>query len=217
MKYQYRFPRTEAATDNMDSAMLAGLMATLGHPQSPDLRAYLYGRWGIVRCPERLHEEDWCQNPFNVTRDQLAPMIAGLVAQGHILYAQCLCKAIEQRGWRAQNSEADKPGSIKPWYNGADLFFGAEKEFCKNVLAMGYTNKKSYFWLSVKIWWHCFISPYHEPNQLIALMATAGPKYIVRWKTLHPNWKECVSNYWLTSSRQDQEMNDFIIKTLEEV
>lgn len=211
MKWLNGFPRDENCTDNMDSARLSGLLACLNHQQAPDLRSYLYSRWGIVRCPTPLNAEDWCQNPWNVTRDQLVPVIAGLVAQGHILDAQCLCKAIEARGWRAQNSEADKPGSIKPWYNGPDWFFGAEKEMCRNILRSGDNDS----WLRAKILWDTKINPWHEPSQLICMMSLAGPEYIDGWKYLHPDWKRCVREYWLTGSRQDQEVNDFVIEALE--
>ncbi len=66
-------PRDQGATDFMDSARLAGLMAIIKHPQAPDCREYIVDGY-TTRHPSL--------SPTDFSRDQLLCLSAGLFAQG---------------------------------------------------------------------------------------------------------------------------------------
>ena len=222
------FPRCNGATDNMDSAMLAGMMAVTQHPRAISCTKYKIDNWTIVRCPIADHDGDWCQNPNNVTLDQLIPIIAGLWVQGRNLEAKMLCKSAKERGWLAQNFERDKPGSTKyPYphfyeedgkrkfklYDGPDRVWCAQREFMKNIL---YDTCEDY-WLEKYIKFHAYLTPLKESNQLTAMMlASVSPKmYVTQWRFHNTRWRECVRDYYCAPARNEPRFAEHVVGYLE--
>lgn len=197
MIFVNNYPRDTGASDMMDSARLAGLMALFNHPMAYKemLEGYELGDGMIARCPVAEHEGDWCENPFNATRDQVICLAAGLYKLGMFEQTNRILRAHEARGWRAQNVEYDKPGSSKKFPNGADWLSPSHRNHLRLCAGQKPTHTGS-AWLWQDIVYGCYVDPWHEPNQLISMMVVAGPKYVQWWKAHHPDWKKSLQLYW---------------------
>lgn len=68
-------PKDSGASDYQDSARLAGIMATFGHSQAPDLSKY------IVSGKYRRHPVEY---KYSMSRDQTVCLFSGLKAQGKV-------------------------------------------------------------------------------------------------------------------------------------
>lgn len=69
-------------------------------------------------------------------------------------------------------------------------------------------------WLWADILYSAYVDPMAEPNQLIAMLVVAGPKWVRRWMRLNKNWREAVMAYW-GGWRNEAEFAEFIIYRLE--
>lgn len=217
------YPVMKNATDAMDSAMLAGMMATFDHPDmSPQLLSKYVNQDGeVVRCPAVMHDGDYSQNKNNVTRDQMVPVCAGLNNYGLYHITNKILQATINRGWRAQNSEADKPGSKKKFPNGADWFSPSQRNFMRRS-AMVKTNKLGRISLWLDIAWNCYVQPWSEPNQLICMMMTAKNhiKRMKWWISHHPDWRRAIKQYYCDVrigkyDRGEKDFADFLISEIE--
>lgn len=190
-------PRTKGETDFMDSARLAGMLATFGHWQAPDLRIYMKPKsYLCLRYPHVDPNNAASNNPLNVTRDQILCLASGLAYQGHQGQAFDLAYRAFHSGLiaRAQNIEADVPGSVKPWYNGADILTPADMGHlirCYGGAADAYQN----LWLKAEIWLHNTVTPMREPNQLMCKAKVAGDEY-ERLLLRNPKFFQSIWNYW---------------------
>jgi hypothetical protein len=186
----HNLPRDLGATDTMDSARLAGLMATFDYPGCPDLRHYLIGDQ-LVRHPYDFP----ANNPNNCTRDQLLCIVVGLNKQGHYKECDLLYKAAANRDWFCQNTEADVPGSVKKFPNGPDWLSPADRDTLSIAAGRGGTFG-GYLFLLLSILFNSTFTPTREPNQLISQCVMAGPKWVKLYKILTPKWKTAINNYW---------------------
>ena len=188
MKFIQGYPREEGATDMMDSARLAGLVAMCESWIAVDLGPYVQG-YEAVRCPIGAP----ANNPKNFTRDQLICLAAGLSVQGNFKALAKLEEAAMVRGWRAQNTEYDVPGSKKPWYNGADLLLPQDRYFLR--MCQGF--KGSWFgklMLKAEIVFNGWFTPLREPNQLIAKCLIC--EELEFYKKTNKRWAEALHAYW---------------------
>ena len=106
-------PTDVGASDYMDSARLAGIMAVFGHPQMTKEKILLYmiNESQAVRYPFSDPYNPASNNPNNFTRDQLVCLAAGLKVLGCDEACKQLLKAARERNYRAQNIESDIVGS----------------------------------------------------------------------------------------------------------
>lgn len=204
---EYGLPKDTGATDKMDSARLAGIMSMIGHPSAPDLSKYIIGDQA-VRHP---HEEP-ANNPNNFTRDQLMCLVAGLHAQGRTDICKSLYLAAKKRGYKAQNSEYDYPGTTKKFPNGRDILSPS------NMLALRIAAGEKGFalghiWVVIDILFNAIFTPTREPNQLICQLYVISKKYLKLYKFLTPKWKLAITEYW-GGWRGEPELADQMINWL---
>jgi hypothetical protein len=183
-------PQDEGATDKMDSARLAGMMAIVNHPLTPDLTSYVIGNLA-VRHPQEVPSN----NPLNFTRDQLMCLVAGLRKQGHLEACRALYEAAKTRGWFAQNSEADHPGTVKKFPNGRD-YLSPSNRMVLAICAGHKGNIIGYAWLAMDLAYNAIITPTREPNQLLAQLSVVSPKWTKAYKLMTPKWREAIRGYW---------------------
>ena len=203
-------PKDTGASDKMDSARLAGIMALVDHPLAPNLTAYVVGDMG-VRHPQEVP----ANNPLNFTRDQLMCLVAGLAKQGHIEACKALYEAAKSRHYFAQNSEADYPGTTKKFPNGRD-YLSFSNRMILSICAGNKGNLIGYSWLLMDIVFNAIFTPTRESNQLIAQLLVAGPKWIKLYKLITPKWRQAITDYWCTW-RQEPELAKMLIDKLEGV
>jgi len=206
------FPKDVGATDMMDSARLAGLIKVFNYPAPVDISKYVTEQLVAVRSPVTSHDaiDDREVNPNNVTFDQLIPLIAGLEASAKYFGSYFLCTKIRDRGWRAQNVEADASGTEKPWYNGADIASPVHREYINNLL----DGRKNTFWLRIAILFHAYITPISEPHQLICMIATTDVSLFKMWTEHNKKWRDSLRYYW-GGWRGMKSFGEHIIKEIE--
>ena len=193
------FPKPAGATDWMDSAHLAGMMALVKHPaMSSDLIrkyvVYVDGQLKGVRCPEDA--SGLCPaNPNNFTRDQLIPLVAGLYKMGRQDEVKALLRLAIDSHYRAQNIEKDVPGSVKRFPDGADILLPSHINHLR--ICSGIKPKLlGKFILCLQVVINGIFTPMSEPNNLIAMCYVAGPSYIKFLKLTNPNINKAVEEYW---------------------
>lgn len=189
-------PKDVGATDKMDSARLAGLMVLFDYKaESIDLMKYIkYDENGVV-VAMRHPTEVPSNNHKNFTRDQMNCLIAGLKKQGHAGTVRKLYYAAKDRGYRAQNTEADHPGTLKKFPNGADIL---APDTMNHLRICGDLEPKllGKINLRLSILYNAKFAPLSEPNQLISVMMMAGPEYVRMWKKYNKNWQTAIRYYW---------------------
>lgn len=209
----YSLPKDIGASDWQDSCRLAGLMAMINHPKAPNMRYYVKHLLGVgavgVRCPI----EPPADNPNNFSRDQLMLLVAGLHAQKKFYLAECLYDAAKARGYRAQNTEHDYPGTTKKFPDGPDILFPSAVNHLKLASQLsgsflGYVN------LTLDILINAAFTPTREPNQLIAMCVVAGPKWVAFYKKVTPKWRTAIREYW-SGWRGEPEIAEMFIQFLE--
>jgi len=207
-------PKDNGATDYMDSARLAGLLSTFSHPAAPSCWHYIV-QGQAVRHPDEFP----ANNPKNFTRDQLLPLIAGFYFEGGISSpARKLYEGALARGCRAQNTEADVPGSTKKFPNGADIL----NPFHMLVLATA-AGKVNPFWALTgrlfaifEILFNAAFTPTREPNQLLCSLMVLGPAWVRFYKHVTPKWKEALILYW-TGWRNEVALASFLIERVDRI
>ena len=195
-QYLDGFPRDNGATDFGDSSRLAGVMALVNHPDTPDLSLYVIEKDGQslgVRFPLEDLFNPGSNNPLNFTRDQLLPLMAGLHKQGQQNVNKRLLDGIVSRGWRAQNIERWEPGSEK---RHADIFSPSAR--LAIVKSAGVKPSPALFitgysFLLLDVLWASIMPKKFEINQTIAVAYLLGLLPIIR---LIPDFKEKLTYYW---------------------
>lgn len=178
-------PRDNGADDYADSARLAGLMALLNHPQAPDLRDYVVeDAYTLCRHPT------YPANDFS--RDQLIPFLAGLCRRTGTTWGRDYTKYKPSNGDWLSPSQQD------------------------HIRMCCYTTptKLGRAWLWLDILYSCYVDPVAEPNQLIAMLVIAGPRYLNFWKRHNPRWRASLQLYWC-GWRNEPAWCSFMIQALE--
>lgn len=140
---------TNMTIDGMDSAMRAGVIKTFGPKSDPPFGRVLISSYVLdgglcVRCPKSNVES---MNPWNLSRDQMMCLLAGLRAENSYLSikkAREVFWACAKRGFFSQNFERDKPGSKK--YLWPHVFYKDSKPDSTTVLKTFNWKKLSFDW-----------------------------------------------------------------------
>lgn len=201
------YPTEEGATTWGDSARLAGMMALVNHPKTPDLRGYVDYRGGC-RCPAMWPERDH----RSFTRDQLLPLAAGLCKQGALADTKYLYLLAKKSGWRAQNTHTEQ-GTLKPWYNGPDWLSPSDRSHLAECAEFTNVHTLGKDWLRMEIQFNAKFTPEREPNQLIAKCYIA--RELAYYVEHTPRWREAVMLYW-GGWRAEPELGQMIIKLVED-
>lgn len=212
------FPIVNGATDAMDSAHLCGLMFFVEHPEAKS-KAYTIlnyadvydGNLVLMRCPYESSGLD-PSNYKNCTRDQLICYMAGLYEFKFNTTAGNLLKAAKKRGYRAQNTEKDIPGSTKKFPDGADFLDPSHVGYMKICAGL----KANWFekaWMLARIKIASKFSPLKEPNNIIVMSIVYGYADILRKS--NPQIYAAINLYW-KGWRAEPELAGMLIKKLED-
>ena len=215
-------PKDLDATDYADSARLVGLLLLTKHPQAPpaDLSFLYYQNHLCLRYPfpDPLGNLS-SNNPLNVTRDQILCLAAGWASLKPNPFAifttmDLLKQTIERSIWpkRAQNTEADVVGSMKPWWNGADIYSPADINHFRLCAGLKGTLL-GYAFLRLEIAVHNHFTPEREPNQLLCKAIIAGPKYVALMRS-NSKLIKAIYTYWGVD-RGEYELANHIINFIE--
>lgn len=206
------FPKPAGASDWMDSAHAAGMIVYYGLPgfDHKKIREYVLASNEAVRCPYDNSNLD-PSNPKNFTRDQLVQLATGLSVNDKDLVKVLYDEAVK-RNYRAQNTEADVPGSVKKFPNGADLLTPSVMNHLR--LCSGQKPKLlGKIWLMIDIAFNGVFSPMSEPNNMISMSLFAGDFYVKFMKLTNPKLKDAIIEYWC-GWRAEPELAQLIIKRL---
>jgi hypothetical protein len=73
-------------------------------------------------------------------------------------------------------------------------------------------------WLKAEIYWHSYVQPLDEPNQIIALCSVYGDEYLKLWTNHNKLWKWSIYRYWSQLDgawRGEPELAEWVIKYVE--
>lgn len=197
--------------DGGDSASRVGIMALCGSEQDRKIIS-LYEQVGL--CMRHPTQEPW-DNTGNFTRDQLVCLAAGMAKSSYHNASVRIYKSHKERGWRAQNVDKDYPGTRKTWPDGPDWLAPDVRLHLR--LCAGQDSRYyfiGYLFLFVSLVYNTLIKPDAESNQFICQLVIAGPKWVKRYKRMHPNWRKPIVEYW-SGWRDNGEIAGEIIKLLE--
>ena len=211
------FPRPNGATDWLDSAHLAGLMAFVGHEKMSIEKLGKYFNFETLlatRCP-RDNSGLNPSNPNNFTRDQLICYLSGFY-KSYPVIPWALLKAAKSRGYRAQNTEKDIPGSTKKFPDGPDILDPSHVGYMK-ICAGLKANWFERLWMLARIKISSKFFPLKEPNNIIVMSIVYGYADIL--KKSNPQIFQAIKNYWCENEgawRGEPELAEMLIKKLGE-
>jgi hypothetical protein len=206
-------PKVQGADDKMDSAMLAGVMATFSYPTFPKEICCKYiiqtglGEFQAVRHPV----ESPANNPKNFSRDQLVCLATGLYFAGRIDLCTILYVNAKNNGWRAQNVESDVPGSAKKFPDGSDWLSPSVRNHLRICAGAkpSLIGKAMFF---IDLLWACFVDSKHETNQLICMAMVTHPWHMRFLRKFHKDLKANIINYWCNWRKENALANVIINK-----
>lgn len=200
------YPKPTGATDWMDSCHAISLMAFVNYPglDKDLLFDYFNDETGeVVRCPKDF--TGLCpSNPKNFTRDQLIPFCAATPTPFLVF------DAVRKRGYRAQNTEKDIPGSTKKFPDGADILDPSHIGYMK-ICAGLKANWFEKLWMKARIKISSKFSPMKEPNNIIVMSVAYG--YVDYLYQCNPKIEDAVRLYW-NGWRNEPELAEMIIQKL---
>jgi hypothetical protein len=187
--------------DGGDSAVRAGILM-LTTDQVPKI-PYVGLDGLMVRHPIQV---PW-NNPYNCTRDQLLPLLAGLHQTGNVQACKRLFYSHLKRGFFCQNFERDFAGSTKyPWPHKVDgkwrAFDFADPLLPNHIgcLIIAGRIRWAYWFLPiaylfhfVMLWGHA-VSKHNEENQQIAECSIY--KTLRAYVFVKPQWSDISYKYW---------------------
>lgn len=206
--------------DGGDSAMRTSLLAVCGSREDISLLVAFNcppNSGTLVRHP---FQAPW-NNPNNFTRDQLTCFMSGAYAGGYYAMTKRVFIACVKRGFRAQNTEFDYPGTLKKFPNGPDLLSPSDVlhlAVCAkyNILVIGLLSLLGLPWFLASIIWATRGNPWQEQNQIICQCLTMG-KWVIRlYAKLHPDYKKNLREYW-GGWRDQAEIGEMLIAKVESV
>lgn len=184
-------PRDNGASDFEDSARLAGMMAVANMGPCPDPEVYLDSEGNLAR---------WWGSKLPFTRDQLIPLA----------YYYTRCNNFKQHVLERYRAKIRCSATSFTAPNGKDYLAPHHRSHLRACTGGQWSFVGKLFLLGEI----CFQSYLHsEPNQLICMMLTAGPKYVKIWKRFNPRWALDIQDYWC-GWRDEALLADLIIKRL---
>jgi len=181
-----------------DTSMRAGMLAMCMHPMAPHLSNFEmtvhfdFERSGLLLRHPRSYPWD---NPWNFTRDQLLPMLAGLKVQKETDLLRRVFVSHALRGFFCQDVQEDKPGSWKTPPNGPDMLAP------QHIGALVIAGKiwPFYPFLPIAVLFlviDLFIRNHDEQNQTIAMCSIYGKWALWLYKQIRPDWDKYNVSYW---------------------
>lgn len=185
---EYGLPRDNGADDFQDSARLAGLATIFNYENKIELAYYTI---------KFLNYTKYFRHPkefkYTFSRDQMICLFAGFKFQ-------------------------DRMNLVDPNYRpeNHDFLSPSDKNHIK-ICAGLKPSRFGFFWLYLEIFFHAFVKPLSESNQLISkLMVIDDKKYLKLWMKLNKDWRHSILFYWC-GWRGEKELAEKMIKTLESV
>jgi len=167
-------PKDTGASDLEDSARLAGMLAAAESLQPlPTPGCYLNPQGELAR---------WYGSTLPFTRDQLLCLAYFHYKLGGGVLAPKLAEAA---------GKLTAP-------NGKDPLNPAHRAHLKACVSGKYEGSLlAKAFLVTEIIWHTMHERgLSEPNQLICMLLTAGPRYVRLWQRLNNRWAESINMYW---------------------
>ncbi len=225
-------PVDNGANDEGDSACRWGLLQWADFTAEPMCQPerFMTG-WGLCRRSPR--QVPW-DNPYNFTRDQLVPFVAGLWALGRQDLIRQIFWRHASRLFFCQNFERDAVGTTKyPWPHKFVDDDGKTKwrlfDFADPLLpdVIWYLIRAANLWplypfALIGVPWFIFSLSLHaksehkEHNQVICQAAICGPYFIRNFVEMVPQWREDLRAYW-SGWRNQPEISELIIYKVESI
>lgn len=145
-----------------------------------------------VDCSTYLVGPEYVRHPqekrYSFSRDQALCLMAGLFVEGN--------PQLVDR----------KYVTGKDWFSPSNMGHVAR---CQGRKANWFQNA----WLWLDVIWHCFMTPKEEPNQLLAMMLIADPKYLRFWMKHNTVWIDSINEYFC-GWRNEPELAQWMIAKL---
>jgi len=189
MRFVNDLPVIQGASDCMDSAFFAGMLATFDYPgfDKSLCEKYIDKHGNFVRHPVE------CDNALDFSRDQTEPL-----ASGSKVMAEKALKIIEARHYIAPNGDIFSPSQ----FNNLEICAGRKQTL------KGKIN------LIIDILYSAYWDKEHETNQLLCMCKMAGPFYLKLLVKLKKDLKQNIRDYYC-GWRNEPEFADHLIKYLE--
>lgn len=214
----------DSTGDGGDSANRTGLLGLFDKAQPFEKFEVKPGL--LVRHPT---QSPWT-NPWNFSRDQLVPFVAGAWKCGKQDLVKRVFWVHARRLFFCQNFERDVPGSTKyPWPH-TFVNDKGEKEtrsfdfadpllpdaiwhliLCAELRWLYWFGLMGYPWLFLSLVIYCRFNTSNDDGQIISQCVRAGRFFVWLYKNMKPNWQAGLTEYWETD-RQMGEMRDLIVR-----
>lgn len=201
--------------DGGDSANRAGVLATCG--SSEHLFSYITADGLCVRHPTQV---PW-NNPWNFTRDQLIPFVAGLSKQGRYDLVRMIFWKHAKRAFFCQNFERDYAGSAKyPWphtyiddkgIRQSSLFDFADPLLPGDVWFLICAGRMFWaYWFGllglpafcISLWVFCRFNEGDDEGQIISAAACQGRWALRLYRRWRPDYAAKLKAYWADRRNQ---------------
>lgn len=216
---------TDQTGDHGDSAHRAGLLALCKSQAFLDYYS-LYPKTSLLR---RSPVQPPWNNPYNFSKDQLMPLVAGMSVLGYNTYElKALFKSHAKRLFFCQNFERDYSGTTKyPFPHKVDgkwrLFDFADPLLPDDIYLLAKAAKLPVRhllaligipWFILTLLIHRFDKS-NDEGQIIAKCSIMGKWALRAYRRFKPNFKEALYQYWAVA-RNEKEYADLLQKLIEE-
>lgn len=202
MIFENGYPRVNGASDFDDSSHLAGILAITNYKDTVDCRRYI--KTEFIRDTDSIissiygvlkkHTYVRCENTkYDFSRDQFILLAAGLIKQGY--------------GDLVDLDYVTGRDIMPPSVRGMVRIAQAKKPYWFQKL-----------WLKAEIYWHSYVQPLDEPNQIIALCSVYGDEYLKLWTVKNSLWRWSIRRYLSELDgawRNEPELAEWVIKYVE--
>jgi hypothetical protein len=174
----YKLPKPNGASDYNDSSHLAGLLAVIDHPKAVDCRDYVVDRTIDRDTVMGRYTRHPSESRYDFSRDQAIMIMSGLIAQGRNEYVNL------------------------SFINGRDIL----PPSVRGIPRIAHGKKPRFYqswWLKGEIYWHSYLQPLDEPNQIIALCSVYGDEYLKLWTKQNKLWEWSINFYFGGYSRDE--------------
>lgn len=191
-------PSDRGASDNLDSARMAGMCVISGYNYEIDLSLYILNYTGSQSYYALKYTRHPLSDPDKMpfSRDQSSCLFAGLYYQGKT--------SLVDPNYQPPNGDIISP-SVRGHF-----------KRCAGLKANALENA----WLWLDVIYSAYIDPLAEPNQLIAMLLVADHKYLRAWKRWNKSWERSVLKYWCQEDgawRGEPELAHAIIERVQSI